>query len=477
MNDKRIDDLLNEYSQSLGHSRQTIANAKVKPAKIAMWKPMLATCIGTVVITTFVLMPRRAEAATIDLVIDALKEANFWMATCRSKEQGGDWVTNYRRFHQGDKIRFESQVFGGAPRTYTTIIDSGLDYRDHSDLPYILKSKVAVYPRQEQDAMTDPLKNSLQLVGGMRSDFVRTDGITYQGSKAYSLKLNSKGRKIFELIVQKSTNLPLAVTVNNPGSAKVKPFKYRIDYSYVPPSNLSSLLKPDPTKYIVDQDADKASFADTWSKIQSSPDSPTIYNSSISPDGTIWITFGVIEGSKNCWTPLRILDKNYAQSSCFLMNSYGNSKDFRVLGYQVMTANYIPVDPSAPKPTMVIVEFGNKPAFSAEPKDMLRKTVTCQLTHEERDFPAHFPCFTEEVPLVFLASNQFRVRANVLKKRGDYLGAGKAFEKEHHVLEEAQYLHFNIPLNAAIACYEKLGMKAKVRELKALVKAEPKRPN
>lgn len=475
MNDKKVDDLLTEYSQSLGHSRHASANVKVKTGRTIIWKPALVTCIGAALIATFTFLPRRAEAAPMDRVFQALKETKFWMATCRTKEQGGSWIMQYRSFHQDDKTRGESPVFGGPPKTIVTIIDSESEYTDHSDLPYILKSKFSSDKGQQSEAMIDPLKNSLQLIGGMRADFARTDGIKYQGSDAYSLSLKFKktGKKYFELFVQRSSNLPLAVLIDNPGTPKVKPFEYRIDYSYVPPKDLS-LFTPDPKKYFVDIEAEKAAYAELWSKTPVSPDSPTIFASSISPDGTIWITFGVKNHNKKGWTPLKLLNKNYAPASWFMMNSYGTSKDFRVSGYEVITTNYIPIDPTATKPAEIQIEFSAKAAFLDEPKDVQRKTVTSVLTKEQRDFPAHFPCFMRDIRTEFLVTSQIRARARALQKRGDYLEAGRAFEKEFHLLKRYAFMHQ--PLREAIECYEKLGMKKKVQELKQLAKSALKPP-
>lgn len=476
MNDRKIDDLLSEYAQGLGHSRHLVP--AVMPRKVQIWKPVLITSLGAAAIAATVFMPKRAEAAPIDRVKGALQNVRSWTATCQTRDQGQPWALQYRSFHLDGKIRGESPVFGGAPRTYITIIDSDIEYSDHSDLPYILKSKFVLDPRVKAGVFSDPLKNSLQMVGGeMRKDFVRTEGITYKGNDAYSLSLKSKktGKKYYELMVQKSSNLPLAVLINNVNPSTKIPFEYRIEYSYALITD-SSLFKPDPKKYVVDEVADKAQYEAEWAKKASAPESPTIYGSSISPDGTIWITFGVKDREKNGWTPLKILSKNYAQSSSFLMNSYGNSKNFRVNGYEVATSNYIAIEPGPTRPTEIQVEFGYKPAFLGAPKDMKRQTIKCMLTNEKRNFPAFFPCFMQEIPFVFLASNQANVRAHALMARGDYLGAGRAFEEEHRIIREARYYNVSNPLKAAIGCYERLGMKQKIRELRELSKSDPKRP-
>lgn len=473
MNDNKVEQLMTEYAKGLGHLERTFPH--MKRSIFSHWKPVAFATIGLAGITFFVLIPRRAEAASMENVVGALGQIKYWSSetwtkstTTSKRDQWGHQTTTT---YWNGILKFRSGI--GGNMELTSIIDNGFEYDDFKNLPYILKYKVSVTDLGYLSRFQDPLKHVLTTARKTPDKLTRQDGLRYKGKAAYSLTLKPKDNATtFEAIVEKSTDLPLLVQVDI-GQKNFR-FQYKTEYHYSPPSDASAVAI-NPNKKVVDQEVEKRAIQAKWSRVESAGDRPTLYQASISPDGTIWVTFGVKNHTENGWTPLKIGGGNYAQSSSFLMNSYGNAANFRTNGNEVAVANFVPIDEKVPTPSRVSIEFGYKKAFLDATSGMKTVTIQTQLELEDQNYPSFFPAFMGEVPVTFLTSNYWNVRAHSKMAKGDLLGAAKSFEKSFDVrLAAGQRIvsPYMNPLKAAAECYDKLGMKDKAKAIRQRMQRE-----
>ena len=469
MNDNQIDQLLGSYSENLGHFEGTVPSLQRKPIKV--WKPILLTGTAFVAVGTFLLLPKSAEAAPMDKVLGALKNTKFWSATAQSKEGNGPWTLHYKSQQMDGKLRFDSVIFGGASRHLTTIIDSGNQYVDYSDLPYVLKSKFELEPRQNGATMTDPLKNALQMVGGMRKDFHREDGILYKGTEAYSLSMMIKkpGRKGFEVIVQKSTNLPLVVITHNFNVRSAAVYDFRIEYSYVQPNDLS-MFTPNPHKVIVDVATEQKRWVDTWTPMIEGTQLPTVLSASMSPDGTIWLAY-VSDGNQNSYVhPKAIDDKDYVPGVTYSLSDWKAAAAPRLKGKDVLVSTFLALNPKPSPKSSVTVEWQSHLGGDTP------KSIKCQLYAEKWDFPSYFPPFMKSINADLQKNTMWRARGDAYRTRKMFKEAAEAYVKSYEIMKANHFFvnSYQDPLRAAAECYEKLGEKAKANELRKLMPKGPK---
>lgn len=469
MEDKKIDALLNDYSAGLGHSRHAVTAPRRQ--SLPYWKPILAAGVGVAVVASFVLIPRRAEAASIDPVMNALKDTKFWMATTMTRANGGHWGPYTTSINQDGKIWFKSEVFGGAPRQITTLIDHEFEYDEWSELPYVLKSRFTLDPRASMSTMMDPLKNALAHVGGMRKDFTRRNGVLYHGQKAYSLSLASKltkarsgNLKDFEVIVQSDTDLPLVSTIKFgiPGTKNFQ--EIRTTYGYEPRHNRQPMI-PNPRKTLIDVDAEKKRWVETWTPMIEGAQLPTILSASMSPDGTIWIAY-VSEGNQNSYVyPKAIDDKEYVRGVTYSLSDWKAAAAPRVKGKDVLVSTFLALNPKPSAKTAVTV------SWNARPGDQTPNPATCQLTTEKWDFPSYFPPFMNSINVDLQKNSMWRSRGDAYRSKKMFKEAADAYLKSYEIMKRNHYFvnPSQNPLRAAAECYEKLGDKKTGQKLRKMI--------
>ena len=469
MEDKKIDDLLSSYSENLGHFDGSVPKSAQR--HINLWKPIVITIMGGAILTAFVVLPRKAEAAPIEKVIMALKDTKFWMATTTTRANGGKWGPYSSSINKDGKIWFRTEVFGGASKQITTLFDGGFEYDEWSELPYVLKSKFNPDPRMNVSAMTDPLKNALSRVGGMRSDFVRTDGIKYNGQQVYSLSLTPKRNKAtksslkeFELIVQRDTNLPLVSTINGsiPGTKNRQEIK--TVYGYDVTQNRQPMI-PNPNKALIDADAEKKRLVEQWAMKIEGTQLPTILEASITPDGTIWIAY-VSEGNQNNYvSPKELGEKGYVQGVTYSLSDWKAAAAPRVTGKDVLVSTFIALNPKPSPKTSVFVKWNNRPG--TRPHD----PTTCPLVGEKWDFPSYFPPFMGEFNVDLYKNSMLNTRGDALRVKTDYKSAAEAYMKRYEIMKRNRYAvnAHKSSLLAAAECYEKLGDIAMAKKLRKLI--------
>jgi hypothetical protein len=460
MNDKKIDDLLSDYSQSLGHSRHT---GKAIDRKRPLWKPVLVTALGAAAVGAFVMMPRRAEAASMEKMINAFHTTRYWTAQRWFKSgPDGKWIPTETETYLDGTYQIVAPKLKANGLTAT--IKSGFEYYDFKLCPTILKTRFKETSWSKSN--NDPLKQAIAYSKNMKGNLVRKDGLLFKGSEAYSLTISNKlGRNVFQAIVKKDTNLPLQFTMTMERTAQHMDMKW--EYRYDRPKEMNS-LEPDQTKQIIDVERESKALADTWGSKLSEPGGHTILSSSISKNGTIWIASKVPGDTlSKGWRIISLDDPNYVASTYINLNMFKTEEPLGSVLREVVVSEFVPTYDLSTRPKEVTVRFGSYHTFAGPGSRPPRSSVKVTLTDEAFTIPSYFPTIMFDIDTDFVTNRFWSSRAEARRQKGDYKGAIECYlkcdeiERTHLAFVNPSYR----PLRAAAECYEKLGERASAQNL------------
>ena len=454
MHDKQIEELMTGYADSLGHFERSIPVRKT-----LVWKPAMVAALGSAVVAAFVFLPRKAVAAPMENVATALGKASYWRSDNRMKQIGfgnGQWLHHSSRTFWNGIFQFDSAY--NSEMELRQIVDKGTSYDDFRKTPYILKSRL---DRELPTGFEDPLKNALAFTRRSSEKCKRKDGLRYEGVEAYALSFADKTKRtIFEAIVRKVDDLPLKVTTEI-GNGKYR-YLYESEYRYTPPVGKTGIAI-DSTKVMIDVDRERAAVHDRWSQIPVTNSNPTIYDCSVSKDGSIWIAYAINKSRDKDWSPRPLFTSPYALNTSYELNAYRSGDKFKVNGQEVLVTKFVPVKNSLPQPDSLDVEFSR---FRAD-KSTEKKMLNIQLRHEAWDFPTYFPAFFGQVDRQAVDASRYWSIGVWNEEHQHYAEAATAFEESI----QASYLRgMKIPslmtLEMAARCYEKAGNSAKAKALR-----------
>ena len=451
MQEHKIDDLLGSYSESLGHFAGTVPMPRRKPVRL--WKPILVVCTGISAIAGLLLLPKKAEAASIETIEKALSSAKYWHSVAWQFDSSKNiWLSNYSETYLKGVFICESNA--GKPYSSSNLVESGFVYSDLTRLPYIFRTKLdqVKFFELHQNPATHPFQYY------KKAKFVRQDGLDFKGTRAYSLSLaGKKGGTVFQAILETETNLPLIILMKTGGTKGQ--FNYKIEYNYDKPANLVT-LGPNPSKPIIVIPEALDKLERLWGSVKPDIQGPSIYSSTISPNGTIWIASKV---PKNDLNAVSLSDSNYGSETCYVLKNFTNEFSFVSRFPEVQVHEFIPIYDMPSLPKAVIVRFGHSSRRTIN--------VSCNLGAEKWNFPDYFAPIILDPNTELMKGSYWSFRANARRKKGDLKGAIDAYLENYQVQRENHYrvFTFNNPLKAAAECYEKLGEKAKANELRKLI--------
>jgi hypothetical protein len=422
-----------------------------------VWKPLLVTGLGVAVVAGFLILPRKAEAAPIEKMVQAIEQVRFWKATTLVRADGGQWGPYGTCTYRDGRLQFDNEVFGGSSRSIRTHVFDAHVYVDYSDQPYILKRDFKPNPNQTMDSMTVPLKRALRIVSGHEGELIRRDGLSYLGSAAYSLNFKNKANA-FEAKIQSATNLPFEVLTTIVATNKKHVYEYKTTYSYEVPKNYFQLT-PDARKTILDTNQIRTRLAAEWSKCL--PFRP--FQVSLCSDGSIWVARSVKDSASLRGVSWKILGGKYVEcTNYFLKNFLAPQDAFFINGHEVAVVQFVPIYDLAKQPDSISIETNGLGTRT-------KHTQTYSLVHENWTFPSYLPVFADRIDPILSEVSTLSTVADARMKGRDFLSAARIYEQiaqtegKHHITSSQP------PLIQAAICYEKMGDHNKAESLRKAV--------
>ena len=464
MDDKKVDELMTSYTNSLGSY-----SGRREPAhhRFAWWKPLTITGagVGVVTLVTLMMVPRRAIASSEDKVLAAFQRATYWHVEMKSKDpKSKKWISNSETTYCDGRLKSVSGF--PASKRLTTVLIGRDEFDDFKELPYILKTpidsgfKIGDYE--------NPMDHALRFFRTTKN-FKRKEAEFYRGIEAYEMVSEAPNRsRTTTVTISKATNLPLVV--HNIARGKVN-YEFEEEYDYDRPASAQALA-PDPGKPIVDVKAERTAAIERFAKTDLDQSKPIPFESVLGKNGELWMIFGVKDYSKPCWIPLQT-QPGYRLGTMFMMSSYGRSADFFVKSHEIVAYLFIPTTKAISRPKFFDFEFIHRPMFSGgKPNDGSTK-VHMDVKESKWTFPEFMPSLALQVPVDFIEDRFFSVRGHTFMAQKKYRDAAECFVKEFE--SSVQYGRFvktdmSNPMEAAAKCYDLLGDHAKAKECRRQLK-------
>lgn len=477
MNEHQVEDILVRHGQRI---------AETRPAQLLRriaWKPVLVTGIGVAAIAMLMLAPRYAEAARIERFKRAIKGAKSVEQHWYSKVNGGSWNEIMDIISQGDNTRTNVRIGTGFERT--VISNSQWNLIDYKDLPFATLTKTS----PDELVETDLLKSLLALLDGNPDKNVykysTSAGQTLNGRQTYVIDYSrADTNQKMHVIVDATTDLPIEATMlRGPDDFHgITTEENRITYVYNNTYDPKLFALPT-NKKIVNPDTEKISLKLRWEEnAKVAPGLPPIYETTVGPDGTIWVAFGVKEGSNVEKMPCEVVvnGKRYLHVIDLPASFHAINDDFRVGGRQLIMTPFVPAYDDGTLPTKAEIRFAKRieeqPEGGALGKipEKLDDAVsqTYELKPESEVVPSYMPSLGFDRERLSMPIQFWRKKALARQKLGDYVGAIDAYQHEIRGWEGFVRYKANEPMLGEASCYQALGNQAKadqlIREAEAL---------
>lgn len=474
MNEHQVEKLLSQHGDEISARRKPTFQPKRKVA----WKPILVTGTAVVAIGVFILLPRNAEAARVQGIRKALKGVQSMEYWAQVRYNGNAWNDFIHSIRQGDFAWM--RVAKSRSLGMTSISNQTSSMTDWDRLPFATIGKFDV--GDVLDNQEDPLQIAItSYTGGNASEEYNVttfDSAPRDNRPTYTLSYVSKGlpkgaiytstedKQNFEILVDSKTNLPIESSYfrNTKGVTSEIKFQYAYNKTYP-----ESLFRLETKKPILFPETERRKLAEKWSKVKIDGNHAPIYSASISPEGTIWIAFGVKEYEAVSSVPSEIVVSNGAKYVRGSERPYTlQPKDGENFGDRkdVIFTPFIPIYDSHSLPAKVGIKYAKRETYKDSAGSDEAKIVSVDLIANSWNIPSYFPSFNMGRAILEFPLNFWRTRAKARQELGDTLGAAKAFEAEADAYKNFVEYGGYKPLLEAAKCYESLGSPEKATALR-----------
>ncbi len=472
MNENQVENLLSQHGNEIEARRQP----KVVKRRTT-WKPILVTGTAMVAITTFLLLPRNAEAARIQGMRNALKGVQSMEYWGHIRYNGNSWNEFVHQIRQGDLVWAEIAKSRALRVTYISNHEDVM--MNWERLPFVTISKANIDDFYGED---DPLKIAIANYTGNnvseQYDVKTADSKPIDGHATYTLSYVSKeppsnsidkttkDKQSFQIVVDAATNLPIESKYRREEKDVVGDIKYRYVYNR---QYSQSLFKMTSQKPIIYSDKERKRLTDKWMNEKSEADFAPIYSATISPEGTIWIAFGVKNYEEVSSIPTEITGDNNVKYVIGTEQPYAcqdsNSETHGEFS-GVVFSPFIPIYDQSAVPKTAQIKYGLRATNKKPESDQEAKFSTVKLGLDSWNIPNYFPAFNKGRDMLTFPIDFWRSRAVARRELGDVLGAAKAFEQQAEAYKSFVEYGGYKPLLEAAKCYEILGILDKAKALR-----------
>lgn len=474
MNEHQVEKLLSQHGDEISARRKPTFQPKRKVA----WKPILVTGTAVLAIGVFVLVPRNAEAARVQGIRKALKGVQSMEYWGQIRYNGNGWNELVHSIRQGDFAWMRAAKSRSQGLTSISNQTNSMTVWDRLPFATIGKNDVDdVLNNQE-----DPLQIAIaSYTGGNASEEYNVtsfDSAPRDNRPTYTLSYVGKERpkessdntaedkKSFKILVDSKTNLPIESSYFSNSKGVTGEIKYQYAYNKTYPE---SLFRLETKKPIIFPEIVRRKIAEKWSKVQVDGNHAPIYSASVSPEGTIWVAFGVKDYEVESSVPSEIVASNGAKYVRGSERPYTlQPKDNENFGDRkdVIFTPFIPVYDNKSLPAKVGIKYAMRETYKDSAGSDEAKIVSVDLIANSWNIPSYFPSFNMGRAILEFPLNFWRTRAKARQELGDTLGAAKAFEAEADAYKNfVEYAGYK-PLLEAAKCYESLGSFEKATALR-----------
>ncbi len=466
MNEHQVEDILVRHGQRIAETRPVASVRRIA------WKPALAMGVGVAAIAMLMLAPRYAEAARIERFKRAIKGARSVDQHWYTRVNGGSWHEFMHIISEGDSTRTNARM--GTGIEFTILANSQWNLIDYSHLPFATLTKT---PESEL-VETDLLKSLLALLDGNPDKKVykysTSSGEPLNGRKTYVIDYSrADTNQKMHIIVDAATDLPIeAYMWRGPDDFHgITTEENRITYTYNNTYDQKLFALPT-NKKIVNPDKEKVSLKRRWEEnAKVAPGLPPIYETTVGPDGTIWIAFGVKEGSNVEKLPCEVLanGKRYLHVIDISASFRAINEDYRVGGREVIMTPFVAAYDDGTLPTKAEIRFAKRiegqPEGGALGKipekldDAISKSY--ELKPESEVVPSYMPSLGFDKERLSMPMQFWRKKALARQKLGDYVGAIDAYQHEIQGWNGFVRYKANEAMIGQATCYAAMGDQAK----------------
>ena len=469
MNENHVENLLSRHGDEI-LTRRTVKQAKRKQA----WKPIFATGTIVVAVGTFLLLPKNAEAAKIVKIKNAMKNARSSDVKMSARYNGGPWREFSRQFSQGEKVRIDANLGQGGQ--LSTIFDSRQRWLSYESLPFATIEPTDPADTKWLEGFTeDPLASAMSILDGNPDPSAYTLKTSNGPNGTYIIDYSrndgdpKRGSTILQIVVDQATNLPFEsreMIHFEWGTEEIKTtYKYGVKFD-------SHIFEIDRKKKAYDLKSERVRLANEWSKVKSDGYHAPIYSSLMTPDGTVWIAYGI---------DVKIDDeKPFVQIPCQLVNGSAKyilatefpttytsiAKDFTVHNGPALIAAFVPVNEAAPESESFRIRFGTRKLRENTEQSSEASSRLLKIMKEPMALPEYMIGLGWQKEFLRIGIQLWRKRAEAREALGDLKGAIQAYEGEIKAYENFVIYASYRPMLKAAACYEKLGNLEKAKELR-----------
>ena len=473
MNENHVENLLSRHGDEI-LTRRTVKQAKRKQA----WKPIFATGTIVVAVGAFLLLPNNADAARIMKVKNAMKNVRSMDIKVFVRTNYGSWRLGYRNLAQKNVWRTDAEKGSGLKVVY--LADRTHEMRNYENLPFITIShhSTEYWQREYQGYFDNPLKIALFETTGTNTpgDFTISThaGLPREGQSTYILeyKQASIGR-VTKITVNSETDLPIESSSEDDyrGAHNEVRTEYRFDQKIDP-----ALFSFKTSKPVIDVQAGQEALKISWVNHTTISGVAPIYSTSVTPDGNIWIAYGVKSSAKRNSAPSEVTNagKEYVLAHEIPMSFGSYGRDFRLFDNEIIIAMFVPVYDVGLLPETVDIRFGSRIELNGTSTGKVEKVFaspvlrSMKVQRESMPIPQYLPIFGFDREYLSIESKTWEKRAIALEGHGDVAGAAKAFERSGHAWEKfVVYMGYK-PFRESARCYEKLGQVEKAKELRSM---------
>ena len=473
MNENHVETLLSQHGDEILSRRQT-----KQPKQKVAWKPILVTGTAVLAIGTFLMLPKNAEAARIAKVKQALKAAHSVSITSFIRNRGGVWQIYSRQFAQTGFWRTEAEK--GKGNRLTLIADRTHRMTNYDKLPFVTVShhSESEWKKNYQDYFDSPLKAATYEISSTNNPEDYTcetrPGKPKGGQPTYIIEYKRvQDVETTQVIVNAETNLPIESIRHSEFHGVGE--DTRNEYRYNQRIN-SDLFSFKTSKQVIDVQAEQGKLSQRWSETKILIGSSPIYSTTVTPDGSIWIAYGVKDWEKLDSVPSEVnaAGVKYTLAKELPTSSASFGRDFRIRGNQVMIATFVPIYDPVKLPSNVDIRFGSRQIVDARPVDKVDKVFDSpalqgvEVQTESMPIPHYLPVFGFDREYLTTEARLWERKAQAREQLGDNAGAADAFERSGRAWEKFVIYMGYKPYREAARLYEKLGQIEKARKLRTL---------
>ena len=468
MNENQVESLLSQHGIEILR-RRTFELRRRNRA----WKPILVTGMAAIAVGAFLLLPRNAEAAKIVKIKNAMKHVLSSEIRMSARYNGGPWKEFSKQISKGGRQRIDASIGKGC--SFTMIFDSQKTWTSYQGLPFSTVDRSdANMDKSIKEFAQDPLAAAMSVLDGNPDSSVYKLKTTPAQNGFYTIDYSrndnaNRNPTTLHIVVEEATNLPsesLHTTHFDWGTQEVRAtYKYgnRID---------ANAFEVDRSKTLYDMKSERHKFAIEWSNIKSDSSVAPIYSASMTPDGTIWIAYGMedvfTDKPKKNFIPSGLIagSAKYIFAWEFPASFASINKDFRIKGKQVVFAAFVPLYASTQLTTNMLVQFGSREIQKPGEISSEAPTKKVSMTAEKLSLPEYMIGFGFQREFLRASITFWDKKAQARQALGDLPGAIEAYEEEVKAYEAFVVYASYRPMLKAADCYEKLGNLEKATQLR-----------